>query len=384
MKSATLSAPSVDRTGPATEAASAYDRYQRTRFFSSLDGLRALSILAVIWHHTAAAGSPHAILHEGNQGVSLFFVISGFLIVTLLLRAKARAGTFSLVKFWGRRSLRILPVYYGVLGVYLGLVLFLERNPVYRQAFFGHLPAFATFTSNWFVSLKNPRVIFYFAWSLAAEEQFYLVWPWFERYLRGAWPLLAAFAALLVTQSVAIATLAQDPAALPLALRIISGVPAAILLGVVLAHLLHAPATFRFLYATMGRRGSAMTAFLLMLAVLAVRPSLGPTADMLTAVSMMLLVAACVVREDNDLARLLTTPWMAWIGKVSYGMYLVHMLSVNQVRHILAAVHTPSPYFDFIGGTLLAIGLASLSYLFFESHFLRLKDRLFREEPKPA
>jgi len=365
-------------------SASVHDRYRKTRFFSSLDGLRALSILAVIWHHTASASAAHAILHEGNQGVNLFFVISGFLIVTLLLRAKARSGTFSLAKFWGRRSLRILPVYYGVLGLYVGVVFFLERTPVYRQAFFGNLPAFATFTSNWFVSLKNPRVIFYFAWSLAAEEQFYLVWPWFERYLRGAWPLLAALTALLVTQGVAIATLAQNPAALPLALRIISSVPATILLGVVLAHLLDAPASFRLLYGITGHRGSALTALLLTLAALGARPSLGPAADLVTAASMMMLVAACVVREDNDLARILSTPVVAWVGKVSYGMYLFHMFAVNAIHRLLSPLGFSSPYLIFAGGVLLAVGMASLSYRFFESRLLKVKDRLFRENAAPS
>jgi peptidoglycan/LPS O-acetylase OafA/YrhL len=365
-------------------SASAYESYRQTRFFSSLDGLRAISILAVIWHHTASAGAAYAILHQGNQGVSLFFVISGFLIVTLLLRAKARFRTFSLTKFWGRRSLRILPVYYGVLGLYIGMVFFLEHDPIYRQAFFGHLPVFATFTSNWFVSLKNPRVIFYFAWSLAAEEQFYLVWPWFERFLRGAWPLMAAFGALLLTQSVAIVTSAQNPAALPLALRIISSIPAAILLGVILAHLLNSPNTFRFLYGVAGRRGSAVTTLLLALAALGVRPGLGSAGDLVVAAAMMMMVAACVVREDNDFARILSTPVVAWIGKVSYGMYLFHMIAVNVIHRLSSALGHSSHYLDFAGGVLLAVGMASLSYLFFESRLLKVKDRLFRENAAPG
>lgn len=363
---------------------SAYERYRQTRFFSSLNGLRALSIVAVIWHHNAAGGSAYAILREGNQGVSLFFVISGFLIVTLLLREKARFGSFSLVAFWGRRSLRILPVYYAVLGLYVVVVFFLEHDAGARRDFFGNLPAFATFTSNWFVHLDGPRVIFYFAWSLAAEEQFYLIWPWFERFLRGVWPLVVALGLLLVTQGVSLAIFPQNPFEQSLSVRMITSVPAAILLGVVLAHLLHAPATFRFWEAVAGRRGSASAAFLLTLTALTIRSRLGPIGDLVVALAMMLLVTACVIREDNDLSRLLTTRWVSWIGKISYAMYLVHMLSVNQVRHALARIHLASPFFDFIGGTLLAAGLASLSYLFFESRFLRLKNRLFREGTRSA
>jgi peptidoglycan/LPS O-acetylase OafA/YrhL len=385
MKPATLHPTPVDQPRlPLRASATAHDRYRQTRFFSSLDGLRALSILAVIWHHTASAGATHAILHEGKKGVNLFFVISGFLIVTLLLRTKEQRGTFSLAKFWGRRALRIFPVYYAVLGLYVVLVFWLERDPVYRRAFFSHLPAFATFTSNWFVSLENPRVIFYFAWSLAAEEQFYLVWPWFERFLRGAWPLLAALVTLLVTQVVAIGTSAQNPMALPLALRIISSVPAAILLGVVLAHLLHSPATFRLLHGISGRRGSAVSALILLLAALSLAPLLGPPENLFIAVSMTLLVSACVIREDNDLARILSNPVVAWIGKVSYGMYLFHMIAVNVIHLLSSRLGFSSPYLDFAGGVLLAVGMASLSYLFFESRLLKVKDRLFRENAAPG
>jgi peptidoglycan/LPS O-acetylase OafA/YrhL len=359
--------------------ATAYDRYRKTRFFSSLDGLRALSILAVIWHHTIVPGVSYSLLSEGQKGVSLFFVISGFLIVTLLLRAKEPRGTFSLGRFWGRRALRILPIYYTVLAWYVVLVSWLERDPVSRQAFFGNFPAFATFTSNWFVGLDNPRVIFYFAWSLAAEEQFYLVWPWFERFLRGTGPLLAALGALLVTQGAAIGTAAQNPASLPLALRIISGVPAAILLGVVLAHLLHSPAAFRLLQGISGRRGSAAAAAILLLVALSEVPALGPAENLVIALSMTLLVSACVIREDNDLARILSNPVVAWIGKVSYGMYLFHMIAVNVVRRLLSSAGLSSPYLGFAGGVLLAVGMASLSYLFFENRLLKVKDRLFRE-----
>ena len=66
-----------------------------------------------------AAGYADGILRQGNKGVTLFFVISGFLIVTLLLRAKAARGSFSVRRFWGRRMCRILPVYYAVLALYV-------------------------------------------------------------------------------------------------------------------------------------------------------------------------------------------------------------------------------------------------------------------------
>jgi peptidoglycan/LPS O-acetylase OafA/YrhL len=154
-----------------------YAGYRSCKRFGSLDGLRAISILAVIWHHTQPvrfAGS--TLSYIGAQGVTLFFAISGFLISTLMLREYERNGRIDLLAFYMRRSLRIFPLYFTVLGIYVLAVLLLERDTEPGKAFFANLPYFATYTSNLFVELRE-RVIFYFAWSLAAEEQFSSVAP---------------------------------------------------------------------------------------------------------------------------------------------------------------------------------------------------------------
>src|SRR5204863_5681683 len=81
-------------------------------------------------------------------------------------------------KFYLRRALRIFPLYYAVLALYVAMVVYVERGSRAGVEFMHNLPFFATYTSNWFVTLGADRTIFYFAWSLATEEQFYLVWPW--------------------------------------------------------------------------------------------------------------------------------------------------------------------------------------------------------------
>ncbi|MGB2610895.1 MAG: acyltransferase, partial [Isosphaeraceae bacterium] len=92
----------------------AHEQYLGTRTFASLNGVRGLCILSVLWHH--APGGLHAlILERGFLGVDMFFVLSGFLIVTLLLRERDRTGSISLKKFYARRTLRIFPIYYLVL-----------------------------------------------------------------------------------------------------------------------------------------------------------------------------------------------------------------------------------------------------------------------------
>lgn len=152
------SSPSDCRTVMASSP-SAHQAFLLSRFFGSLDGLRCLSILAVVLHHSAGT---HGAFSRLDLGVSLFFAISGFLITTLLLRERDGRGDISLTGFYVRRSLRIFPLYYAVLGLYILLVFFTERDARVRSEFFHHLPAFLTYTSNWFVSLEG-RVIFYFA-----------------------------------------------------------------------------------------------------------------------------------------------------------------------------------------------------------------------------
>lgn len=352
----------------------AFPSFQSQRFFGSLDGLRALSIAAVIWHHAASEFFPAwvPLVHSGNRGVNLFFVISAFLISTLLIRGK-RSGGLHIPRFWCRRALRILPLYYAMLLVYVAAVVFTERDAVARSGFFAHLPYFASFTSNWFVPLDG-RVIFYFAWSLAAEEQFYLCWPWIERAFTGAHAALLALGGLVVSQ---VAGQVWNATHALFLLKIVSSVPAAILLGVVLAHVLDSPRGFRAVSAIAGRRGAGVLALGGVVAVLALEPWLGAFGEVAVALSLAALVATCVVREDNDLAPVLGWRPIAWIGTISYGIYLMHPLCIAVGRALLgrAGVHRPVPLF--LVALALSVVVASLSFVTFERFFLRLKDRVF-------
>ncbi|HEX7669003.1 MAG TPA: acyltransferase, partial [Polyangiaceae bacterium] len=168
-----------------TVAGASHASFLAARRFPSLDGLRCLAILPVIWHHSTPRPLP-GLFGRGPLGVHLFFAVSGFLITTLLVREKCCTDRSSpplshlaqLANFYARRSLRIFPLYYAVLLLYtLRALWFLPASPM-RSHFFHNLPYFATYTANFLVNFDVPhKVIFGFSWSLSTEEQFYLLWP---------------------------------------------------------------------------------------------------------------------------------------------------------------------------------------------------------------
>lgn len=354
--------------------------FRATSYFAALDVLRAIAIVAVVWHHTAASAFADGLARQGFAGVTLFFAISGFLIVTLLLREKSKTGAIFMRGFMIKRALRILPLYYATLLTYVMVVSVLERDDAARSLFFANLPAFATFTTNWFVAIDAPRVIFYFAWSLAAEEQFYLIWPWIERIKLGRpfgdrFGLIMAAGAVLLSPDF-IPAWWSNAGPQPLLFAVFSRLPGAIGLGVVLAHMLHDPRLFRWLAPVIGRRGSAIVLLAGAIGLLAGHGALGAFDAAMFDLLCMLLVGAAVIRPDNDLAPLIRLPGIVHIGVVSYGLYLLHMLAANVVKMVGAKAGLSDGVPLFVGTLLLALGLASLSHATFERWFLGLRTRL--------
>ncbi len=348
----------------------AHRAFRETKFFASLDGLRCISILAVIWHHAAGTqyGAYNPLFGRGNNGVTLFFAISGFLITTLLIREKEKTGRVSLRKFYMRRTLRIFPLYYTVLLVYVAAVWFVEKDPAAKSAFFDHLPYYATYTSNWFVKYDHGRVIFYFAWSLATEEQFYLMWPAVQKRVGGLGAM--AFMLALVTGTFLVQV---DVIGVPEGLlrTIILSVAPGICLGSVLAHLFHEPKSFEVLYKIFGWRFAPVFYF----AITAVFLATDLYDDWGIHLLCVLIVASCVIREDHVLRPIMSWGIIRWMGMVSYGMYLMHMLALNAFKMGSNAVGFHHPLVEFVGASALATIAATVSFKYYESFFLELKKR---------
>ncbi len=363
-----------------------YQKFHSARFFGSLDGLRAISIIGVIWFHTWFDG-PHypellkwPVLRQGGYGVHIFFTVSGFLITTLLLRERERFGTISLRDFYIRRALRIWPLYYAVLGLYLINALYFERGSVRAHSFLHYLPSFATFTYTWFVSPNYPGGMFNLAWTLASEEQFYLFWPFILKVLRGIWPvvLIIAIIGLVTATTHGYMNFVLPPGWLPT--RIVTSIMPPICFGVLLAEVLNRKRGFAVLYRLLGHRWSAPMMLAGMCAALWPQRAWLMTAWLFTAG----LVGACVVREDNGLAGFLRFRPIALIGTLSYGMYLMNSFSIHAVLYVFKLAGAPYPPLVFVGALALATGLAYLSFRFYESPFLALKARFSRLRPETS
>jgi peptidoglycan/LPS O-acetylase OafA/YrhL len=345
--------------------------YLRTKYFPSLDGLRCLSILMVIGFHCQLTCT--RFFHTGQYGVSLFFVISGFLITTLLLREQLNNGTISLKNFYIRRTLRIFPLYYATLMLYIALVVLTSHGPE-RGVFFHNLPFFFTYTNNWFVDKDaGEHVTFAFAWSLATEEQFYLCWPSIVRFAKRWWvPLAIILGAALIDMGFEIST---DRGWIDLGgngNRFVTSIATPICLGCALAYLLHSPRGFALARTVLGSLFAAPIALVgLLISYLYIN-------EPLMIFFMLALVGACCIRTDNGLSWILSNPVARYIGMISYGLYLLHMIAMNGTK----AIHKDHDWLFFAIALAASIALASASYWMFESPFLKLKNR-FRKSDAP-
>ncbi|MBO9200915.1 MULTISPECIES: acyltransferase family protein [Niastella] len=166
------------------------------KLIPSLNGLRAISILLVIFGHygilndTLRKFYPLQILENGSLGVNVFFAISGFLITTLLIEEEKKTGTISLKSFYKRRTLRIFPAYYFMLLVYFILqrynLIFLSGN--------------SWLTALTYTKYFNHSLDIYseHLWSLSVEEHFYLCWPFIFYYFPSRKTFVLLFFIILV------------------------------------------------------------------------------------------------------------------------------------------------------------------------------------------
>ena len=346
------------------------------RHFPALDGLRAVAVLTVIVGHREypIRGVP------GDLGVSAFFVLSGFLITRLLIRERESAGTVSLTGFYARRTIRIFPAYYS----FLLFSFMLDRaQGAHWSAELG-LSA-VTYTMNYFNALNHhPTNSISHAWSLAVEEQFYLVWPilflLLARRGRRALATGVTVAALLaVARRLWLTAHGADVAYLYNAFDTrFDNLAVGCLFAIVADHERVVRAA-----AVISRQAwyPLVTIALLLTSRLFTVPWYHYTAGLtVNAILVMALIAQLLLLYATPLWSWLEHPVTRYLGTISYPMYLYHQWGDAVGRHAASGEGGV-----FLVGVLATIALASGSYYVVEKPFLRLKGRFHAPVfPTPA
>jgi peptidoglycan/LPS O-acetylase OafA/YrhL len=354
-----------------------YDQFLEQRYFSSLDGVRGFCILAVLWHHSNPPTSPQ-ILTRGFLGVDMFFVLSGFLIVTLLLREQSMTGEISLRKFYARRALRIFPLYYGILFLLSLFYLLFKPGENSSTTFFSVLPFYLSFTSNWSLVQATGLGI---TWSLATEEQFYLFWPVIEKLARKRVVYVALGVIILINQLMNFGIL--DGLFISLyrsseASKLLDTTFTPICLGIGLAHLLHGSGSFTWIFRSLGQRYTSIGIVIVLLGLMNFSPSdISGFPRLGIQLLMALWLGSLVVREDHMLQPLMMATPIVRIGKISYGMYMYHIwafaIVAGATQFLSEHWRLGQPLLLFVIGTLVTLLISEISYRFYEMPFLRWK-----------
>jgi peptidoglycan/LPS O-acetylase OafA/YrhL len=315
-------------TGPTSPA--------RLAHLPALDGLRAVAVVLVIAYHLDAGWLP-----GGFLGVDLFFVISGFLITTLLLRERAATGRIGLRDFWVRRFRRLVPLLVVVVAATVAATRAWGVPEQWSSVRADALGALA-YVANWrfvladqsyFESLLGPSPLLH-TWSLGVEEQWYLVWPLAMAGLgalavssRGRRAVLAALGLGIAASATSMVVLfdASDPS------RAYYGTDSRaqhLLVGAALAWLLHLRPGLVDAASRRRWRPAAPVALTVLVVVAATTPADAAWLYRggLLALSLVAAVVVWAVTVPVERSSLgwLAAPPLVWLGRRSYGLYLWH------------------------------------------------------------
>lgn len=346
-----------------------FEEFQSKTRFANLDGVRFLSISAVIWHHAIPdAARDFPLSGRGFLGVDFFFVLSGFLITTLLLREKGRTGTISLRGFYLKRILRILPVYLFVVGVVALYYIGVKGQGEYLRL----LPYYLVFMNNF---LTEHIPLLSVTWSLAVEEHFYFIWP----LLLVLLPLrfLVPLAVVVVLINVAAIMGAFGASNLRFGSLHIALPPATyapIIMGAVLAALLHQRASYDRIEKALGGAFVGLMALGALTLVIWLAPQdIRGLPNLLIHSLMTITLAALVVRENNFGLGWLQSKWVVRIGVVSYGIYLYHLIALDITTRGLAAAGISNDWLILVLYYGVSVVISDISFRTLEAYFRRYR-----------
>lgn len=336
------------------------------RYRPELDGIRAVAVLAVLVFHVAQPAR-----FAGFVGVDVFFVLSGYLITTILLRELEASSRVALGRFYLRRLLRLYPALLVVLVVTFGFAEKMSGGSVATQA--KDTLVAATYTANLYQTYRHHWLGgLSHTWSLALEEQYYLVWPIvlalaLRAGARRAQLALVLGVAALVTAAIHVTDFSYGAVSYPIQ-STSTGLLAGSALALVAGQIVH------------WWRPALLTGFgIALLAVELVTFSLTTAVPAgwytpAAVVATTLVLAGTTGRRDGLAHRWLSIPLAVWLGRISYGIYLWHY---PVLRIVTGYVDLPKGVL-FVLVLAVTLALAAASHRFVEAPFLRLKSKLDR------
>jgi peptidoglycan/LPS O-acetylase OafA/YrhL len=346
--------------------------FLKQKEYPCLNGLRGVSILCVIAAHVYR-GHENAITDvlSGGWGVLMFFVISGFLITTLLFKERASTGTISLRNFYVRRALRILPVAYLFIAVMLLLGWFGVIEPDMRGAlgaalYAKNIPPFDE--GSWY---------FGHFWSLAVEEQYYFYVPFLLLYLStsrflvfcgaltvSAWALV--YASFHGLGSVYFVKILGNVLCFQVSLAVGAATAILVATGRVRIPCMGAVATLGLAL------GSALCYSPYVPLPILFKP-------FVSSILLAVMLISCVQQKNGPVASFLNSRPIAFVGVLSYSLYVWQQAFTYEL--IIRLPNFPSAWNTCLNLLLLAV-VALASYYLYERQFLRLKERF--QSPRTA
>lgn len=375
-------------------------------YWPQLDGLRALAFLLVFINHLPPL--PMDVHHPpigwgmvalvlfglarvwGWIGVEVFFVLSAFLITSILLRERERCGDVSFRRFFIRRMLRIWPLYYlmGLLAFLvfplLGYQAPLLGSPSWQEMMRAHALPYLLFLFNFSLPTSLPLTFIVIAWSVTMEEQFYIVWGWcMARFKKRSALYLIAGIALAVGYLARQHLQAQSADHLVFYYNTLSHLDP-IVMGIVLALLMQSgrlqPESLRAYGWLLFALPVLFYIYLMFLepSVYANQPSIVPVFSFIALFAGMLLLSLFAWEPAR---RFFSSPLITHMGRLTYGTYFLHVLAIEIVTPWAKALFQGSGHIYqawLLGAAvslLLTFLLALVSWHLLEKHFYRMRHR---------
>jgi peptidoglycan/LPS O-acetylase OafA/YrhL len=395
--SATIMRGTLPHAEPAPQAKAPVTSMKPSRRIPELDGLRGLAILLVLIWHIICSNAPgihrwlYYLMDAGSlfwSGVDLFFVLSGFLIGGILLDARSSPNYFK--TFYARRVLRIIPIYSVIVGVFFICLaanvparlagsdwLFGQREPWY---------AYATFTQNiWYATgVQDIANWLRATWSLAIEEQFYLVLPalvWFVSVRKLPYVLITA---ILVAPLLRLFIDLHYSHGKIASFNLMPCRADALLLGVAAAMLVRQPSLWEAIKIQRRRVVSAWIVLLAGLALFTLFKATDPYQSILMstvglswlALFYLGLLLLALVYSGGLLGRILRNSFLKGLGTISYGFYLLHMPVLGLTFAIFRGkgpwAQTPAERILVLVAFSVSIAIATFSWNVFEKPLVKL------------